>query len=197
MKKVGILGGTFDPVHIGHLIAADQAIFYANLDEIWFMPAPTPPHKLDNKITPIEGRVEMLKRILPLESKYKLCTIELERSGPSYTLETIIELKTKYPDNEFHFIIGGDMIRYLPKWYGIDELIDLVNFIGLGRPGFQFEAKTEQEKKIIEKVTLIPMPQLEISSSAIRDWVKTGKEIRYFVTKSVEDYIKEKHLYES
>lgn len=197
MKKIGILGGTFDPVHIGHLVAADQALFFAGLDEIWFMPAPNPPHKMDSKITDINHRLEMVKKVVEIDPKYKLCTIELERLGPSYTVNTMKELIKKYPDYQFFFIIGGDMIKYLPKWYGIEELLTIVNFIGLDRPGYEYQATSSRDKNILAQVKLIPMPQLDISSSQIREWVKAGRTIRYIVPINIARYIKENRLYES
>ena len=197
MKKVGIFGGTFDPIHIGHLIAAEQAVYHAKLDEIWFMPALQPPHKMDLEITSVTHRVEMVNRVVQADSKYKLCNIELERNGPSYTLDTMKELRVKYSNVEFYFIIGGDMIKDLHKWYGIEELINIVQFLGLERPGFRYQAKNTKEDLILQKVKIIPMPQLEISSSLIRDWVKIGRTIRYLVPQDVNEYIREKHLYES
>lgn len=196
MKKIGILGGTFDPIHIAHLLAADQAIFYADLDEIWFMPAPIPPHKRYSKVTPIVHRVEMVKRVTALNSKYKLCTIELEREGPSYTFDTMKEIKKRFPEDSFFFIIGGDMVHDLSDWYKIEELLQMVRFIGLERPGYLFEPGTETEKGIYEQVVKIPMPHLDISSSLIREWIKMGRTICYVVPSSVEEYIKENHLYE-
>ena len=195
MKKIGIIGGTFDPVHIGHLIAADQVLFYQKLDEIWFMPANNPPHKLNLNISSYEHRVEMLNQVLILDSRYKICTIEMERTGPSYTIDTMKELKVRYPQDSFYFIIGGDMIKDLAKWYKIEELIKLVQFIGLERIGYTDNTLTEQEKQIINKVIMVPMPQLEVSSSLIRDWLKMGRDIRYVVLEGVEHYIKEKKLY--
>jgi len=196
MKKIGILGGTFDPIHIGHLVAADQALSFASLDEIWFMPAPNPPHKMALEITTINHRLEMVKKAVEMDPKYKLCTIELDRFGLSYTLDTMKELKMKYPDYQFFFIIGGDMIKYLPKWYGIEELITIVNFIGLDRPGYEYQATSSKENDIIDQVKLIPMPQLDISSTQIRERVKAGRTIRYLVPNNVERYIRENKLYE-
>ncbi len=196
MKKIGIIGGTFDPVHMGHLVAADQVLFYHNLDEVWFMPAYRPPHKLNMNISSFKQRVEMLEKVLKLDSRYKICTIEMERNGPSFTLDSMKELITRYPQHSFYFVIGGDMIKSLSKWYGIEELVELVQFIGLKRIGYIEDSRTEQEKKILSKVTMLPMPQLEISSSLIREWVKIGREIRYVVPESVEKYIKENNLYD-
>lgn len=197
MKKIGILGGTFDPIHIGHLVAADQALFHSGLDEIWFMPAPNPPHKSNANITSINHRVEMVKSILKIDSRYRLCTIELERTGKSYTIDTIKEIKARYPEDSFYFIIGGDMIEYLPKWYGIEQLINLVQFIGLQRPGYDYEHLLKNNPAIYQKLTILPMPQLDVSSTIIRNKVKSGEEIRYFVPEFVEQYIREHNLYES
>ncbi|OEF99009.1 nicotinate (nicotinamide) nucleotide adenylyltransferase [Vulcanibacillus modesticaldus] len=199
MKKIGILGGTFDPIHIGHLIAADQVLFHAKLDEIWFMPAFKPPHKLNTNITPIQHRLEMLKLILGIDPRYKICTIELERNGPSYTIDTMKELKSRYPDDSFFFIIGGDMIKYLPYWKGIDELLKIVKFIGLERPGYSLNQEMGEEDyltmQIGKNVEMVPMPQLDISSSMIRNRVRNHREIRFLVPKDVEQYIKEHGLY--
>lgn len=195
MRKIGILGGTFDPVHIGHLVVADQVLFYEKLDEIWFMPAYKPPHKKMKKITSIEHRVNMINSILPLDSRYRLCTIEMERDVPSYTLDTMKELNKRYPADAFYFIIGGDMIKNLANWYGIDDLMNIVNFIGLERIGYTHEINTDHEKKIYDQVSMVPMPKLEISSSLIRKWIKCNRAIRYVVPEVVDEYIKEHKLY--
>ncbi|WP_339063804.1 nicotinate-nucleotide adenylyltransferase [Tepidibacillus marianensis] len=196
MKKVGILGGTFDPIHIAHLIIADQSLFYGGLDEIWFMPARIPPHKQSRSITSVSQRVEMITRAIQDQSQYHLCTIELEREGPSYTLDTVKELKNRYSEYDFSFILGGDMIQYLPKWYGIQQLLSLIQFIGLQRSGYSLRPKNEDEEQIFQQVKMIPMPQLEISSTFVRHWVREGRPLRYVVPYSVEQYIKENHLYE-
>lgn len=196
MKKIGIIGGTFDPVHMGHLVAADQVLFYNELDEIWFMPAFKPPHKLNMNISSYKDRVKMLELVLELDSRYKLCTIEMERNGPSYTLDTMRELIKRHPQNTFYFIIGGDMIEGLGKWRGIEELTELVQFIGLKRIGYIAGNQIEYENEIMKKIAMIPMPQLEISSSLIREWVSMGRKLRYIVPESVEKYIKENNLYE-
>lgn len=195
MKKVGLLGGTFDPIHIGHVVAADQALYHLELDEVWFVPAKIPPHKMNNNITPANHRLEMVKRVVKQDNRFSFSAIELEMEGPSYTLSTIKLLNENYPDHQFYFIIGEDMIDYLPKWYGINELIHLVTFIGLERPGYSYKPSNEYEKEIYDKVKIIPMPQLEISSSLIREWFKLGRRVRYLVPQPVEEYIREHQLY--
>jgi len=196
MKRIGILGGTFDPIHIGHLIAAEQALFYAKLDEIWFIPAPNPPHKMGQNITAINHRVEMVRRAVELDKRYQLCTIELEREGPSYTVDTVRDLREIYQDYSFYLILGGDMIKYLPKWQGIDELLQIVKLIGLERPGYVYDDQNPELTPIISRVQFVPMPQLDISSSQIRNWRRIGRTIRYVLPERVEEYILENGLYD-
>ncbi len=191
-KRVGIIGGTFDPVHIGHLVAADQVLFYGQLDQVWFMPAFKPPHKLDKPISDYQHRVAMLELAAELDPRYQVCTIEGERKGPSYTYDTIVELKKLYPEIEFSFIIGADIFSTLTKWYRIKELVELVQFIGLDRINCE---KIILEDIIFERIKMIPMPQLEISSSLIREYVVDGRGLDYLVPKTVEEYMKEHQIY--
>lgn len=191
-KRVGIIGGTFDPVHIGHLVAADQVLFYNQLDQVWFMPAFKPPHKMEQAITDYQHRVAMLELVAELNPSYQVCTIEGEREGPSYTYDTIIELQKLYPEIEFNFVIGADIFNTLTKWYRINELVQLIKFIGLNRINCE---KVIIEKSILEQITMVPMPQLEISSSLIREYVLDGRGLDYLVPKPVEEYIKEHQIY--
>ncbi len=191
-KRVGIIGGTFDPVHIGHLVAADQVLFYNQLDQVWFMPAYKPPHKLEQPISAYHHRVAMLELAAELDSRYYVCTIESEREDPSYTYDTMIRLQQLYPDTEFSFVIGADIFSTLTKWYRINELVELVQFIGLDRIN---GAKLRSDEPLLQRIKMVPMPQLEISSSLIREYVRDGRGLDYLVPKSVEKYIKEHQLY--
>lgn len=188
MMKVGILGGTFDPPHNGHLIIAQEVLSSLKLDEVWFIPTNIPPHKADAK-SKGEDRIEMVKRAIADNSNFKLQTIEFERSGPSYTYDTITILKEKYPDIEFYFIIGADMVEYLQQWYRIDDLIQEIQFVGVKRPKFKIVSKY----KLIE----VEIPQFEISSSELRQRFKNKQNTRYFLPDSVRQYIEEKNLYGS
>ncbi|RXJ00001.1 nicotinate-nucleotide adenylyltransferase [Anaerobacillus alkaliphilus] len=189
MKKIGILGGTFDPPHYGHLLIAEEARIACSLDEVWFMPTRIPPHKVGSNLCSDADRIEMVKQAITGNSYFKLCLIEFERVGPSYTVDTMIELKKCNEDTSFFFIIGGDMINYLPHWKDIDKLLTLVTFVGIQRPGHPISSSYS------EKVVMIEVPQLEISSSEIRERLQHRKSVRYLLPETVHDYIKERNIY--
>ncbi|WP_062355667.1 nicotinate-nucleotide adenylyltransferase [Bacillus kwashiorkori] len=186
-KKIGILGGTFNPPHIGHLIIADQVLHSFQLDEIWFMPNHLPPHKQLNIRIANEDRQKMIELAIDNCSYFKIETIEIERLGKSYTYDTMLLLKEREPNVEFYFIIGGDMVEYLPKWYNIDQLIKLVQFIGVNRPHYSLQ--TTYPIKTVE------IPSIDISSSIIRDKLKKGESINYYLPDKVIQFIREKGLY--
>lgn len=186
MKKVGLLGGTFDPPHIGHLIVAEGIREALELDEIRFLPNHIPPHKTKTSTTNQE-RLDMLHLSIKENPFFRVDTIEWEREGPSYTIDTIKLLRVSEPECEWYFIIGADMIEYLPKWKQVDELIQLVHFTGVKRPGYQEETNYP--------VTMVDLPEISISSSLIRSRIKEGKSIKYLVPEEVKLYIEENHLY--
>lgn len=187
MKKVGILGGTFNPPHTGHLVIANEVLNAYELDKIWFMPNQVPPHK--NVASPINNadRLAMLELAIMDNTSFRVETVELDRSGPSYTYETMKILKDMYKDIDFYFIIGGDMVEYLPKWREIDKLLELVKFIGVSRPSYQDHSDYD--------ILYAKTPQMEISSSMIRERVKAGQSIRYLLPEPVRAYIEEHGLY--
>ena len=190
-RKIGILGGTFDPVHQVHLMVGEIARDHLQLDEIWFLPAYIPPHKQNKAISEPYHRMNMLQTAIGGNPNFKISSIELERGiegKPSYTYETMMELKNAYPLYDFYFIIGGDMVEYLPKWYKIDKLTSMIHFVALARPGYSLTTPYP--------VIVVDMPQLDISSSKIRERVANGQTIRYLVPEGVRLYIKEYHLYE-
>jgi nicotinate-nucleotide adenylyltransferase len=187
MKKIAILGGTFDPPHNGHLLIAYEVLHALSLDEIWFMPTKIPPHKEGENVTDSNDRLTMLELALLNHEHFKVQSIELKRKGPSYTFDTIKLLKEMYKE-EFYFIIGGDMIEYLPKWYKIDELLKLVTFVGVERVGFS----TKTDYPIIT----IPTPLFDVSSSFVRKRIKSKGNTELLIPSSVRRYIEEKHLYE-
>ncbi|WP_421379996.1 nicotinate-nucleotide adenylyltransferase [Bacillus salacetis] len=186
-KRVGILGGTFNPPHLGHLIIANEVLFQLGLDEVRFMPAGTPPHKQLKGDTTSEQRKEMVLKAIEGHTGFVLEPIELQKEGPSYTYETVQLLVEREPDEEFHFIIGGDMIEYLPKWHKIEELSQLIQFVGVNRPGYKAESPY--------KVKMVEIPQIEISSTLIRDRIASGGTVTYLVPERVSDYIREEKLY--
>lgn len=195
MRRVGIMGGTFDPIHIGHLIAAEAAIECVGLDEVWFMPAHVPPHKSRQPEASAKQRLEMTELAVSGEPRFTASSWEMDRGGVSYTLHTVKALQEEYPNTEWYWIIGADMVAFLPQWHGIEELIERIHFIGVRRPGTPWpleELPVEWRGRILEA----DMPKLDISSTNIRKRVKDRRSIRYFVPDSVLHYIQRWELYE-
>lgn len=186
------MGGTFDPIHCGHLLAAESAREQAGLDEVWFMPARIPPHKERYGITATEHRLRMVELAVADHPLFRVTQVELLREGPSYTYDTMCQLIADYPDVQFSFIVGGDMVEMLPKWYRFEDLIKLVRFIGLARPGTKGEQLAADSH-----VTFVEMPAWELSSTLIRQRAAAGRSLRYLVPASVEIYIREQGLYGS
>ncbi|ASN05166.1 nicotinate-nucleotide adenylyltransferase [Virgibacillus necropolis] len=187
MKRVGILGGTFDPPHLGHLIIAEEVRLALGLEEIWFIPSQEPPHKSRAFIS-ADDRVEMVRNALKGNPFFKLNTIEVERLGKSYTFDTLNILRNEHPDVSFYFIIGADMVEYLPKWYKISELMEMVSFVGVKRIGSRLDTPYPIE--------LVDIPYIEVSSTMIRERIVKNDSIKYFLPEAVIRYIKEKRLYE-
>ncbi|MFA9414080.1 MULTISPECIES: nicotinate-nucleotide adenylyltransferase [unclassified Streptococcus] len=186
-RQVGILGGNFNPVHNAHLVVADQVRQQLGLDAVYLMPEYKPPH-VDKKETIDENhRLEMLKRAIAGVEGLGIETIELERQGISYTYDTMKLLTEKNPETDYYFIIGGDMVEYLPKWHRIDELVNLVQFVGVQRP--RYKAGTSYP------VIWVDVPLMDISSSMVRDFIKKGRTPNYLLPHEVLDYIEEEGLY--
>ncbi|RLU52652.1 nicotinate-nucleotide adenylyltransferase [Streptococcus iniae] len=187
-KQVGIMGGNFNPVHHAHLVVADQVRQQLGLDEVLLMPEFKPPH-VDTKETISEKhRLNMLNLATQGYDGLTIETIEIERKGISYTFDTMTLLKEKNPDVAYYFIIGADMVDYLPKWHRIDELVEMVQFVGVQRPKY----KTGTSYPVI----WVDVPLMDISSSMIREFIKKGRQPNYLLPKNVLDYINEEGLYQ-
>jgi nicotinate-nucleotide adenylyltransferase len=187
LRKIGILGGTFDPPHYGHLLIANEVLEALELDEVWFTPNQEPPHKQKSKVSNAD-RITMLDLAIEGHPKFKINTIELERQGRSYTVDTMKILTDMHPGEQFYFIIGADMIEYLPKWHKIDELMELVRFVGVNRP--------EYEETTTFPIMHVRVPEFAVTSSLIRNRCCEEQSIRYLLPDSVRDYIEENRLYE-
>jgi nicotinate-nucleotide adenylyltransferase len=194
--KIGLMGGTFDPIHLGHLLAAERALEETGLDEVWFMPTNVSPHKQHAPMASAEQRWEMVVLASAAHPQFRAIDDELRRGGVSYTIDTMKEMTQKHPNDSFYFIIGADMVQYLPQWYRIEELCRLVSFIGLHRPGWELD--TEQLPDFVKSAVMTaPMPMIDISSTEIRERRQQGKSIRFLVERNVYEYIEENELYGS
>lgn len=186
-KQVGILGGTFNPVHIAHLITADQVGKALGLEIVALMPSNQPPHQDEKKTIDAVHRLQMLELAIVDNPLLSIESIELQRAGKSYTYDTMKLLIEQNPDTDYYFIIGGDMVEYLPKWYKIDELMQMVNFVGVRRPNYP----TETEYPII----WIDVPLIDVSSTQLRKKIAQGCSVNYLVPPNVVNYIQKKGLY--
>lgn len=191
--KVGIMGGTFDPLHIGHMMAAEAARETYGLQEVWFMPSHIPPHKHEAGVSG-EERLAMVQEVVRDHDAFRTLDWEVLRGGVSYTYETVRKLQETYPNHEFYFIIGADMVQYLPKWQEIEELVQRLTFIGVGRPGTALDLEA-LPAFIADKVLLADMPMVDISSTMLRERAAEGKSIRYMVPEAVFDYVQRSGLY--
>ncbi|CAH1207288.1 Nicotinate-nucleotide adenylyltransferase [Paenibacillus auburnensis] len=191
--KVGIMGGTFDPLHIGHMMAAEAARDTYSLDEVWFMPSHIPPHKHEAGASGAD-RLAMVQSAVEGNEAFRILDWEIVRGGVSYTIETVHSLKEAYPQHEFYFIVGADMVEYLPKWHGIEELVGALTFIGVGRPGTPLDLAA-LPGFIADKVVLADMPLVDISSTMLRSRAASGRSIRYMVPEQVYEYVQRSGLY--
>ena len=190
MGRIGVFGGTFDPPHIGHLILAQEAMVKLNLEEIAFIPAAYPPQKGNSPIASPRQRLEMVSLAISDNPKFKALDIELGRKGPSYTIDTILELKrTQGPGQEIFFLMGSDSLRELSTWKEPERLVKICRVVVATRPGFTPQGKFAQEVIVLE------MPPIGVSSTLIRERVKRREPIRYLVPQKVEEYILRESLY--
>ncbi|MEQ3474173.1 nicotinate-nucleotide adenylyltransferase [Enterococcus cecorum] len=186
-KQVGILGGNFNPVHNQHLLIADQVGTALNLEKVYLMPEYLPPHVDEKDTIEAEHRLNMLKLAIADNPLFDIEQAELQRKGKSYTYDTMKALIAQNPDTDYYFIIGGDMVEYLPKWYKIDELVEMVQFVGVKRPGYTIDTPYS--------IIWLDAPMMDLSSSLIRKKIAQGCSIRYLVPEAVRNYILEKGLY--
>ena len=186
--KIGILGGTFNPIHIGHLILAEEVREKLSLDRIIFVPAYLPPHKDNSDIARASLRLAMVKLAIKGNRYFLTSDMEIKRDGRSYTIDTIKEFKRAYQQDELYFIIGSDLFKYLDDWKDLDEIIKIVRFVVATRPGYLLE-------KIPSHITTIPIRAVDISGFEIRKAIKENKSFRYLVPEAVLKYINKNRLY--
>lgn len=196
--RLGIFGGTFDPVHIGHLAAGECVRQELGLDAVVYMPAGTPVFKKDQRVTSAEQRLAMCRLAVADNPFFDASGMEIMRGGDTYTIDTLRLLREHYPDNvELFFIAGADAIMGIGDWRQADSLATLARFVAITRPGYPLD---ERDKGKIAAdmrfdVTYVEVPGLNVSSSMLRERVREGKSIRYLVPKAVREYIEKQGLY--
>lgn len=197
--NIGVLGGTFDPIHNGHLLMAEEVRARLNLVVILFVPAGQPWLKADNLISPAEHRAEMVRLAIADKPYFKLSTMEIERVGPSYTVDTIAELQVQLgAGNELFFILGWDNLAQLPQWREPSRLITMCRLVAVPRPGSpapDLKALEAIIPGLSQRVMLMDKPEMDISALVIRNRVARGLSVHHLVPEPVERYIKEQGLY--
>ncbi|HZC79530.1 MAG TPA: nicotinate-nucleotide adenylyltransferase [Ktedonobacterales bacterium] len=203
--RYGILGGTFDPPHLGHLVLAQEVHARLGLDRVWFLPAGVPPHKTGRAVSPAADRREMVQRAIAGDERFALSAVELTRPGPSYTADTLEQLREQWGRHAMlHLILGWDMLMYLPNWHAPERVLAATDVVvaahrpdGLGAPSARDDLArlTQRIPAVTGKVVVLPAPQLDISASALRERVASDLPIRYLVPDAVREYIDQHGLY--
>lgn len=196
MSRLGILGGTFDPIHHGHLIMASYAADDLDLDRVLIMPAQTPPHKLDRSISNADDRVEMIRLAIESDPRLELSTLDLQSDAPSYTADLLDRMRTEQPRDELIFVIGADSLRDLPTWHRPDLVIERAGLAVARRPGVEIDDQVlDALPGLRERVSVFTSPLIDISATDIRRRVRDAKPITWLVPPAVERYIVDRHLY--
>lgn len=198
-KKLGIMGGTFDPIHYGHLVTADAARCQFNLDAVVFVPSGRPPHKKDYPVTTSEHRYLMTVVAVVTNSYFDVSRMEIDRIGYSYTIDTVKQFRETFPDTELYFITGADAVLEILTWKNMIEILNDCHLISASRPGYELEGLKNNLKNVLgekaTKIHSIEVPALAISSTGIRRRVAEGQPIKYLLPESVEQYILKNRLY--
>ena len=198
--RIGIFGGTFDPVHMGHLILAEQCRDQAKLDEVWFLPSYTPPHKAGAGVTRFEQRCEMLDLATAGHPAFRVDRIEKELPEPSFTARTLAELHARHPGNEFFLLMGSDCLPDLPGWYEPRQVVERAGLVVVPRPGVMLWTAERLAAALGVEVSAVRLrfvacPMIEIASRELRRAVADGMSVRYMVPRAVEEYVRERKLY--
>jgi nicotinate-nucleotide adenylyltransferase len=188
-RRIGVMGGTFDPVHAGHLIVASEALHALNLNEVLFVPAANPWQKAP--LAPIEHRLEMVRRAIAHEPRFVLNDVDVRRGGNTYSVDTLTDLKKQFSDADFFLLLGSDAVASLPTWKDFERIFSLAHVVSLTRPGHVATA----DDLPAGAVTLLPVPAIDISSTDCRDRLRYGRPVRFMVTSPVYDYVMEHQLY--
>lgn len=214
-RRVGLLGGTFNPIHLGHLRAAEEIRETLTLDRVYFIPALTPPHKTPSDIASPADRLKMIECAIRGNPHFEISDVELRRKGPSYTVDTLTYFSSNFPDSEFYFIVGSDLFSEIDTWKDYKRLFELSNFAVITRPGFcedpystfALELRNDfryykKEKDVVtylhkgsKLLVFVRIEGIQVSSTQIRRLLREGRSIKYLVPDEVESYILSKKLY--
>jgi len=200
--RLGLFGGTFDPVHFGHLLLAEQCREQCELDEVWFLPAGAPPHKQNADISAGRIRAEMLELAIAGHQSFAMNCMELDRAGTTFTVETLQQLHDENPSRELFFIVGADSLADLPTWREPQQIARLATIVAVNR-GIDSTAENAQldtvrevlGESVADRIGFVKMPGIGLSATDIRQRVREGRSIRYMTPRSVEQYIVEHRLY--
>ena len=201
-KKIGIMGGTFNPIHLAHTEMAKVCLRQQDLDKILFMPSKNPPHKKDKSILPENERAVMVKLAVSEYDKFVFSDFELQRKGTTYTADTLRLLQEENPDDNYYFIMGADSLLYLDKWYRPQEILKRAVILAIGRDGSTPDELKEKRKELIKQydkadIRFVHMRQMDISSSMIREGIAHGENMEKYLDKEVWNYINENGLYDA
>ncbi|WP_205745871.1 nicotinate-nucleotide adenylyltransferase [Egibacter rhizosphaerae] len=191
-KRLGIMGGTFDPIHLGHLVTAEQARADLGLDEVVFLPAGQPWQK-DDDATSAEHRYLMTVLATAGNPSFSVSRLEVDRDGPTYTVQTLRELRAALPETVLYFVTGADAILNILTWKDADECLELAVFVAATRPGYDL-AKLEAQG-VREQVQVLDVPALAISSTDVRSRFQRGRAVRYLIPREVEEFVRKHGLY--
>lgn len=200
VTAIGVMGGTFDPIHFGHLRAAEEVLQGFGLERVIFVPSGRPPHKPVEEVTPPEHRYLMTLLATADNPRFEVSRTEIERAGPSYTLDSLREMRRAFSqETALYFITGLDAILEINKWQGYVELLELADFIAVTRPGYSVRAVSDLEKTLgqerFARIHTFPVTLLAISSRDIRKRIREGKSVRYLVPDPVLRYVEKERLY--
>jgi nicotinate-nucleotide adenylyltransferase len=190
-KRLGVMGGTFDPIHHGHLVAASEVAASFELDEVIFVPTGQPWQKADREVSPAEHRYLMTVIATASNPRFIVSRVDIDRRGPTYTIDTLTELHGRYPDRDLFFITGADALPQILSWKNAAELFELAHFVGVTRPGHSLSG----EGLPVERVSLMEVPAMAISSTDCRERVRSGYPVWYLVPDGVVQYIAKHRLY--
>ena len=190
-QRVGIMGGTFDPIHHGHLVAASEVAALFELDEVIFVPTGEPWQKSERRVSPAEHRYLMTVIATASNPRFWVSRVDIDRPGPTFTIDTIRDIGTQRPEAELFFITGADALAQILSWKEAEETLRRAHFVGVTRPGYELT----DEHLPIDSVTLLDVPAMAISSSDCRDRVAAGQPVWYLVPDGVVQYINKHHLY--